>query len=285
MTLEELRASVALLGFETSLSALDGTAEYSFPLCVNRGLWTVNRLRPQIGQFTLHHYPAKNLLPYQNITHRGGVPVILSAFGAKAYHFSVTGTGYCILQDGDVETRLSWKNQSIITFSGHLEGKEATLSFGGEQDYTILSPALWNQAFSSEKDIPAGEKNMAYDLASLVDDFLRLDANPFIGQVPNGAVIDSGKVLWLSRECEGSYHLRYRKALPPVSIDTPFDTKLPLDEDLCQLLPLLVASYLCLDSDEDKAAYYYRLYEDSRRQMLAEPPSSTLPFIYSFNNW
>ena len=62
MTLSQLRDAVALLGFESSLDALDENAARHFLFCTDRALWPVERLRPRVALLRLGHDPARNLL-------------------------------------------------------------------------------------------------------------------------------------------------------------------------------------------------------------------------------
>lgn len=286
MTVAELRQGVALLGFEQTIEALDDTAENHFWHCVKRGIWTLNRLRPQKGIYTLCHYPAKNLLPYGNHRHIGGVSLCFSVFGAKTYSFSVCGTGTCTLKDGTETLTLSFENENHRRFCGFLLGGEVSLCFEGEMEYTVFDLALWDSKTSNKReDIPEGQPFVRYDLKALIPDFLRLDDKPFFDTVPKDIKTEDMWHITLPRTTEGCFPIRYRKKRQEITEDTPPDTLLPLDEDLCQLLPLLVAEELCLDTDKDKAAYYHSLYREQAREIMAEPLPYTPTVYISHNNW
>ena len=286
MTVAELKRSVALLGFEDSLAALDDTAESHFWHAVNRSLWTVNRLRPKKGVYLLCHFPPCNLLSGEHHFHRGGTPLAFCASGAKAYTFSVCGTGSCTVKDGERTTVLSWTEAENRRFCGFLSGGEVSLSFTGDFDYPILSLALWDTIASGKKEnIPVGGEAVLYDLPSLISDFLRLDETPFLGQAPKSVIVQTPSQISISRKERGCFSLCYRPKWQELNENTEDDYVLPLDEDLCQLLPQLVASEICLDADEEKATYYQRLYQERARELKGEYTPHTPVVFRSSNRW
>ena len=286
MTVAELKQGVALLGFEESLDALDNTAESHFWHAVNRALWTVNRLRPKKGCFPLYHYSPKNLLPYENYRHRGGVDLVFTAFGAKAYTFLVSGVGQCIIKNCGDETTLSWSTEKPKRFFGFLGQGEVSLSFLGDYDYAVSEMALWDATTGPNKeDIPSGTPYAKYHLPSIIEDFLRLDETPFFGQTPKEVRFLGQETVEIAREAEGCYLLFYRQRWQPLTENTEDTFVLPLEEDLCQLLPPLVASTLCLDADEEKAAYYRKIYLEEAREVAVEFVPHTPSQCTSVNGW
>jgi len=286
VTLAELETGVALLGFENSLASLDDTAEQHFWHAVNRALWTVNRLRPKKEVYPLCHFSPQNLLTYENRKHTGGVSLDFTAFGAKSYTFSVSGTGECLIKNGENTLSLTWRDTQNKRFCGFLSGGEVTLSFGGEYDYPITSLALWDGRVSDNTaDIPEGTDTVIYNLTRICPDFLRLDEMPFPEGAPDGVKILGPAHIGVKRENEGCIAVCYRKRWEPITENTEKESLLPLDEDLCQLLAPLVASELCLDADEEKAAYYRGLYAEQAREVATELLPHTPSVFVSHNNW
>ena len=286
MTVAELKKGVALLGFEETLSAVDDTAESHFWYATNRALWTVNRLRPKKGVYSLCHFSPKNLLPYENHRHRSGVDLSFSVFGGKSYSFSVSGTGSFVIENGGKTLEHSWENQKNCRFVGLLSPGETTLTFSGEYDYPVTELALWDASLGKDKSaIPEGSPYAIYQLRDYIPDFLRLDEKPFGEDCPNFVKILGPGEIGVLREREETISLCYRKKWEALDENTSDQTPLPLDEDLCQLLPTLVASELCLDADQDKAAYYRRLYGEQAGELALEYTPHTPSAFRSHNNW
>ena len=285
MTLRELKEAVALLGFESNLQDIDDTALFHFRYSLNRALWNVYALRPTKKRYVLHHFPPVNLLPYENRRHKGGVSLELSASGAKAYSFSVSGSGTCTVHDNGQSKTLTWQNQTEKTYAGLLVGPHSRLVFTGEYDYMVRFPAMWDRCESGRvEDILPGDTERGYHLPSLVDDFWRLDESPFVEHYPH-AKVECGVSVWLPMCEAGIYRIRYLAKCQSISENDTDSTLIALDDDLCQLLPLLVASYLCLDDDPNKATYYYRQFSEGCARISAERAPTSPPLFVSHNHW
>jgi hypothetical protein len=92
-----------------------------------------------------------------------------------------------------------------------------------------------------------------------------------------GYLIENRTDLYLPRSATGDYRIRYRVSPQSITTETDSETELALDEDLCQLLPLLAAHYLLLDEDPEKAQQYSLL--------RAEAVSASPTEYQSVNNW
>ena len=283
MTLGELKEAVALLGFENTLSDLDDTAEKHFQFCANRALWTVCKLRPRSAVYELFHFPPQNLLGTTFYQHRGGVDLKIEVSDAKSYTFRGSGAGSFTVKNNGKETVFYWSQTR--TFRGFLEGGHTTLVFGGDYGYIIRSLAFYdNRPCSEIADIPDGTDVISYDLSKLAPDFAWLEEPP-ISAPANTWLVNDRRVLLLRRDAVGVYEVRYLKK--PFSIDeqTPENAELGLDEDLCQLLPLLCATYLCLEDSPDKSSYYYGLYKEQYRLIESTQNSHTKATWASSNGW
>ena len=65
----------------------------------------------------------------------------------------------------------------------------------------------------------------------------------------------------------GTYEVIYEKAPSRFKNEKDDDEDLPLDGDLCELVPLLVASYVWLDDEPDKAQHYGALYRTAKAEI------------------
>ena len=79
---------------------------------------------------------------------------------------------------------------------------------------------------------------------------------------------DKEKVLLLKTDAKGEYRILYYRRLTPIS-DEDENAKIDLAEDICQILPLLIASYVWLDDEEEKSAIYRNLFYSEASQIKA----------------
>ncbi len=285
VTLSQLRDAVALLGFESSLDALDENAARHFLFCADRALWAVERLRPRTALYHLYHDPPRNLLSGYNFRHCGKTDLVLEAEGAAAYTFWVAGEGRVTVCDGESAHTFSFACPQGRRYCGLLSGKSVRLTFGGDYDYAVTQAALWDRCTSGNaSDIQPGTPYATYCLEELCDAFLRCDDPPFVCR-PEGARVEDGRLVLLPRDTPCECEVRYRRKHTPITPDTPDDFVLEADEDLCQLVPLLVAAYLCLDDAPDKAEFYLKLYAEQYARVKAEPNPTPPPEWRSSNGW
>ncbi len=130
-----------------------------------------------------------------------------------------------------------------------------------------------------------------YELTAMAPDLACLTAPPALFSeeayypLSDGYMLEDGVRLYLLRSRPGVYRLEYRRRPPTVSADTPEDTVLSLDDEVCQLAVLLVAHDLLLDDDPDKAQVYLTLFRE-RYALLRGEAHTLSPALYrSVNDW
>ncbi len=136
-----------------------------------------------------------------------------------------------------------------------------------------------------------GGFDILYDLRNFAPEIASVTAPPCLicdGEeypLTHGYVFSGGHHLYLKRYLSGEIRVSYRiRPTVPHETDDP-DIPLALDEELCQLLPLLIAHYLLLDDDVEKANHYLALY---REQYALLSTKSSLPVAircHSVNQW
>lgn len=77
----------------------------------------------------------------------------------------------------------------------------------------------------------------------------------------------------------------YRRAYTHVTVDTPEDTPIEFDPDVCVLIPLLAAYYVWLDDSEDKAKSHYNDYETRRNAILGRDSSTVATVLGGEYQW
>lgn len=286
MTVRQLKEAVAHLGFVRSLADLDDTLEPHFYHMLNRGLWTVSALRPAVGEYRLCHFPPKSILPTASYHHKGGVCLEIPASGTKAYAFIVTGTGTCRVCGGGNETVYRWERAAEgRRFGGFWDREECLFVFEGEGDYEVLSLGAYEGVpVGAQEEIPLCEPLVAYDLSRLIPRFRGLVRRP-VGEGEDAVSVPDAHTVVISRDAPGVYRVEYMLAPPAVTVDTDPDLPLDLDEELCQLLPLLLASLLCLEDDPDKATYYGALYREQYASIRALEIPRGRAAVVSVNGW
>lgn len=165
------------------------------------------------------------------------------------------------------------------------------IKFEGECLYSIRNLAMYHTITSSDPErLVPYTQHIPYDFTKLVPDFDHFKTPPLIildnRMVSNGQyAILGGNILLLPISNPGAYTVEY--LCKPMLIDANMSDKtaIGLDDDLCALLPLLIASYIWLDDEPEKAQYYYNMYTQRAAEVtLATRGDTQLPFM-SVNGW
>ena len=304
MTVAELYMSVAQLGFEDSLEYEDG-----FILAANRALLQVNALRPATRSYILAHMPPDNLI--KGVGHapffKTNKALVFDATDAVAYYFEACGNGLLMIEAKDESTgewnligEVSFSSVNMTAYRGFIkhDGEFVTgqirLRTEGQYAYTLQNVAMYGYIFSdNEADIGSYNSHTAYDISALVDDFQSFAMPPIIAEdgftyLSEGYDVDNGRILLLPRDRKGIYKIAYNHKPAVISdegLAASDDTPIDLDEDLCALLPLLVASYIWVDDEPDKAQYYLTLYRERAAEIAGRASNFKPATIKSVNGW
>ncbi len=315
MKLYDVYKAVSQLGFEDSLGD-DGTTGFMY--AVNRALIEINSLRPRRRCVTISHRVPTNLLfAYPEEIEKTDT-LTFTAKNAKSFYFEVCGKGsYAIsflgtdegksttVKSGDFDHKNFTAIKGIITdkngafvntannpnmeYSGEVE-----LKFYGDYDYGVRNIALYDRVYSdSAEDVVPFTKRIPYNMNAIVDDFERFDASPlqsitdkFLGEY----AIENKDTILLPREYPGAYQITYIHKVTPIQMsaninDSDSSPEIDLDDDLAALMPILVASYVWLEDEADKAQYYYNLYTQRALQIQAHEKDITPVLFQSTNDW
>lgn len=304
MTVAELYMSVAQLGFEDSLEYEDG-----FILAANRALLQVNALRPATRSYVLAHMPPDNLI--KGVGHapffKTNNELVFEATDAVAYYFEACGNGLMLIQCFD-EVKGEWRIIGEVPFSsasmtaykgfikdeGEFVSGRIRLGFEGQYAYTLQNIAMYGYIFSEdEDDIRTYGSHTAYDISMLVEDFMSLATPPIRAEdgfsyLNQGYDVENGRILLLPREEKGIYKIVYNhkpRSISDEGLAASDETVIDLDEDLCALLPLLVASYIWADDEAEKAQYYLTLYRERASEIVGATKNPSPVTIKSVNGW
>ena len=265
MTVNELIDEVCALGFE---SVLDG--ELGFLTCANRALRLIFSERGVESSAKISiNTPLPNYL-IKHYHHPCGEKKVFSISG-MALSFRYCGTGsYCI--DGEdgktVTASLCGDGEVRELINGSCE-----LSFYGAFAFDIYDLAVFDAIYDAERSsVPIYSEKVHIDLEKKIPDLLSLTRVPQddSGRAIPGASVE-GSRLTVNRDFCGSVTIYYKRLPARIAIDSEEQIDIPAE---CEhLLPLLVASYLWLDDDADKAEYYLKLYKEAMAQLKRYTPS------------
>lgn len=107
-----------------------------------------------------------------------------------------------------------------------------------------------------------------------------------------GFVLDSDyfvsgdATLLIPASVKGSYSVRYNRKIASINQDENAETtNIDLDDDLCAILPNLVAAYIWVDDEPTKAEYYLSLYREQAAEIYATAKKLE-PVVYrNRNGW
>lgn len=279
MLVSELYAQVAGLGFEDTLENSG-----IFYNAANRALLQVNAIRPAIRSYIINHKPMENIIDTPSFS-----PIVrtetlcFEASDARSYYFEADGTGHLYIERCNAsgewliidDYAISSADGGYIAYKGFIKDGDSFVSgqvrlrFEGEYAYSLKNVAMYRYLYSGlVLDIPAYEEYKGYDISALTDDFLGLEpAAPVRESNPDADVdyrVEDGGVIYLPYNDGGCFKILYRHK--PRKLEhqvSPLEdgSVIDMDSDLCALLPLLVASYVWLEDEPEKAEYYRYMYQ------------------------
>lgn len=302
MTVAELYESVAQLGFEDSLEY-----EKGFLRALNRALLQVNSLRPATNVYVINHRPLKNALKEGSFFPIEKTQTLcFEATDVKSYYFETCGEGYAIIE---MKAGNNWEQIGEVSFSGttgftahrgliknmdEFVSGAVRLRFEGEYLYTVKNVAMYKHLLSGNaQDIPSYEPYTRYDISKLAGDFLSLVCTPIKTEgeiycsLNQSYDIENGRVILLPYDRSGIYKVVYNRkprAVTEEMLDEG-DTVIDLDEELCALLPMLIASYVWADDEPQKAEYYLMLYRERAADIESRVKNVSPVQIKSVNGW
>lgn len=297
MIVSELYRQVAQLGFESSLE--DGDRFY---YAANRALLQVGAIRPAISAYVINHKPMANLIKENTFSPiERAEDLCFTVTDAKAYYFEADGNGVLYIEKKDaasdrweiVGSRELSSDRRFVPYKGFIRQADefipgtVRLRLSGDFLYSVKCVALYRHIYSLEvEDIPAYEPYTRYDMSVLVGDFLSLEAPPIkeeeaYEKLNQNYDVEGGKVILLPHDASGCYKILYKRK--PNEIKNTGDAitdgaTIDLEEELCALLPNLIASYVWAEDEPSLAEYYLNLYRE-RVADIERRTKETMPVI------
>lgn len=310
MTVSELYMQVAHLGFEDSLESNE-----RFLYAVERAIYQINGFRPHISHVDIVHYPLENLVaphtPYSDdvvLVNKAGT--VFEAHGAVAYSLEAKGVGeiyiYTVVRDQsneEQETLIGNRSFDLAELTvirgvldntdGKLNGKLIRIKISTNNLVFVRNVAMYGEKYSDNpEDVPAFTPYIRYDLSAIRSDFLAFDSPPIVESDDNSPLCDyydvEGNELLLSRDISGVFKVAYkRKPAYPSYTKAPSNNNDPidLDEEMCTLLPLLVASYVFLEDEPERSTYYKSLFNERVAEIQAHKRDYKVKKVINTNGW
>lgn len=279
MKVNECYRQVAQLGFEDSLES-----DERFVYTLNRALLQVANLRPATRACFINHAPLPNAIQQESHSPLRASDLVFECSDVKAFYLEVCGNGVFCVEKPTADrweplyTEIVSTNGVFVPRRGLIKDGDAfvhgvvRMRFTGDYLWHVRNVAMYHEVYSDNaEDIPAYEAYTAYNIDGMVDDFLSfadppIDSSSFHHAMPNLYDIENGRTILLAREASGYYKVTYNHRPKEVvyanSVDED-ETVIDLDEDLCALLPNLIASYVLLEDDPNMAQYYAALYNNA----------------------
>lgn len=290
MVLRELSDAVARLGFQTQLEEEWEDAFYS---AVNHALREIRRVLPEYAAVRLSHYPISSVTVVTDQTiGKDGYSVTLNDVGM--IEISLSGTADLEVSSAQgrlLSERIGCKMPAI---SAHRYLVSDLILNGGSDDLTITlmrrgacrisSLRYWEAGEVGSTDLPEQDGSYTvYDLTKLYADFGALQKVRREGRAQVDYRFEGKCKLALPTDDSGEYTVVYRKKVP--TIDKEQDREIPLSEDECDLLILLTASYILLDENDGKSAWYKQQYDNRLTMLLRQRRPQREQALKDYYGW
>ena len=255
MTYNELKAQVASLGFERTVADDDGLRR-----ALLRGLDTLFTDLPEVRVKRIYISAPKLTNVYKVVEHSGTQTELYTLVGT-AFSFRPHGDGAYTLTDGESVTRVNFYASDGVV-KGRLASGGGGIRFEGDCDYTVTNLATFGGRYDATLGgVPEYAEKRTLDLGGIIPDFGGVAAVPIaVGGNMSGLELSvRANLLYLPFLLDGEVEVEYyRTPALPAAKDAPLD--IPRGTE--HLLAFLVASFIWLDDDAEKAQYYMALYRD-----------------------
>ena len=304
MRVSELYKQVAQLGFEDSLED-----DNRFYYAANRALLQVNSIRPAVSAYVINHKPMRNLIKVDTFSPiERAEDLVFEATDAKAFYFEADGYGTLYVEAMDAESG-SWRiigaqeldsprrfvpYKGFVKKDGEFTAGLFRLRFVGEYLYSVKNVAMYRHVYSDKpEDIPAYEPYTRYDMSELVPDFLSLNSPPVsedanYEKLNQNYDVEGGKVILLPYSVEGCFKVLYKRKpqeIENTGLASEDEAAIDLDEELCALMPILIASYVWVEDEPSMAEYYLALYRERAVDIERRIRNATPVTFKNTNGW
>jgi hypothetical protein len=257
MTVKDVKDAVLAYGYSPDLEDNDTL----FYAAINRALREINRVRPRCAVASIVHEPYAPVAYDNSVQEYVPEHTLSFVASARSCVFEADGVGAVKATSNEKTKTVDWNGgvgwqRVAISFD---KLGELTLTFSGDYGYHVR-----NIAFFTQKTPPSGygPNVVEYDLPTLFEDFSAVseiyrDGAVYSAPHPMFSILD-GRLLRIPESERGTYEIVYEVKLPRYTGENNDDDEIPLDDELCDILPLLVASIVWSNEGERELSVYYR---------------------------
>ena len=259
MTYGELDKEIFDLGFNTTVDS-----KSLLVTSTNRALAQINRLRRATAVLTVRQ--DKPIYSARSIILNAGETYSVQCENACAVSF---------LYDGDITASVlvGTTEESITTANG--EARKLLSDYGDiTVTITAIKPsvvrflAVYRANYAAEKQVPIYGDYVWYNIADMVDDISEIAGAPVseYGVTEYDYKIDpTKKKIGIPARDVGLFQITYYRKIAEAKsayFGTNSDVIVDIAEDLRDLLPLLVAHYVWIEDEPEKAMLYKNRYDE-----------------------
>lgn len=278
MTVNEVKEAVVGYGYSRDLAGNDSL----FYTALNLAVKEVNRLRPRTETVTIVHEPIGEVAAYRDVAIcKPGDPLRYTAV-ARSLSFEVSGNAAITVKGARLANGATtavcdvsgWSRYTAIyTDEGLTEEERGHIWVEVKSNLDSKVCFVRNVYFFDVPYVPVIPSGdiVEYDLRAMLDRFSAVSFPIMRDGVDLGGgdvSLVGGYKLRIPKGERGTYEVNCEVYPKRVAFNAEGDTDLlgedstviELDEDLAELLPLLVASYLWMDDEPEKAAAYEARY-------------------------
>lgn len=255
VTINELRAEVASLGFENKIEA-----DNIFLTAANRALHTIFTERPvaKTVRIPISSHAPCSLIPI--IKHRGGDEITIP-LSEKYFSFRVSGLGTYTFNNGMWSESVSFNTEDSL-IKGEVKASGATITFFGECYFTVYNLAQYKElSGDGTRSAPEYSPYIEIRVDGTADDFLFFLGEAYSKDGPiKDATLDGG-IIRLPRGSYDEIYVTYARR-PRRIKEGSGSEEVDVLAECAHLLPLLTAAYLWLEDSPEIAEYYMKLYQN-----------------------
>jgi hypothetical protein len=255
MTLNDIKNDVAALGFESEINI-----DNAFIGATNRALYQIFTEKPSERVMRIHPNIPSPVLFRKEISSRTATGREIKALG-KAFAFRSFGQGSVEIVDELGKRVISFEKENELV-RGFIKG-EASFCFVDGFCYTVYDFSIYSELTSDKiDDVVPYSQTVFFDPKKYDERFIGFSSYPYDdeGRLIEKTVIDS-RGLGIKLPFSNAININYRVRPSTVSADLT-DTEIDIPTGCEHLLALLVAHYIWLDDDFNKANHYLSLYRD-----------------------
>ncbi len=251
------------------LAAMPGAANEGLALLATAGKYIEKTIN-------IAHNPPRNLIASGAHIHsieRGSID--FTAERARSYSFDYYGQGtLAIYIDGALAEEITLDPVGGYTCVKGLinnpDDKMVKVVFTSEYPFALKDIALYSANYPDVKDIPPFSEKIKYKLSDYASDFFKLATEDiyYEGDADVTRYIrttdyfqEGESVLVLDRDTPGNFRVYYYAYPGKITLDTPNEEELAIDNEVYPLLCLYMASQLYKDDDNGIATTYRNEFE------------------------